>query len=265
MIGPQGLPSQPRCIRTVGAFTLSVTDYAGGTELPWHLHEQTYVTFVARGTFRQLLRRETRQCGTRALIVHGAGEVHADRFGRDDARCMKIEFETAWLRALIGRGSFFERPTIVQATNIVAVADRMVRELIDGDDHSPLMLEGLALELIAELHRQQDSSSTRVPSWLKEVHATVSERFHEPLPLSDLAAAVDIHPTHLVRAFRRHYGRTIGDFVRDLRVEHAKNRIAAGAALSDVALDCGFADQSHFARTFRRLAGVTPTEYRRAC
>jgi AraC family transcriptional regulator len=265
VIGPEELLSEPRSIRKVGTFTLSITDYDGGTELPWHLHDQTYLTFVARGAFRQLLRSETRQCGTRSLIIHGAGEVHADRFGRENTRCMKIEFEAAWLRTLIGRGASLEHSTIVQARNIVAVADRMVRELVDGDDHSALMLEGLTLELIAELQRQRESSSPRAPNWLKHVHATVSERFHEPLPLADLAAAVDIHPTHLVRAFRQHYGRTIGDFVRDLRVERAKSRIAAGAALSEVAIDCGFADQSHFARTFRRVAGITPTEYRRAC
>jgi AraC family transcriptional regulator len=56
---------------------------------------------------------------------------------------------------------------------------------------------------------------------------------------------------------------SIGTYVRALRVKHAKELLPK-RSLVEVALACGFADQSHFTRTFRRIEGMTPTEFRRS-
>ena len=106
--------------------------------------------------------------------------------------------------------------------------------------------------------------ATRVPDWLREVHTTVERCFRESLTLTDLARTVDVHPTHLAREFRRHYGSTIGETLRDLRVAYAKRRLASPASLQEIAQEAGFADQSHFTRTFRKATGMTPSMFRRA-
>ena len=76
-------------------------------------------------------------------------------------------------------------------------------------------------------------------------------------------AAVGRHPTHVARVFRREYGLSVGEYARSLRLEWAASRLALDdAPLAQVALEAGFADQSHFTRAFRRHAGVTPGRYR---
>jgi AraC-like DNA-binding protein len=92
----------------------------------------------------------------------------------------------------------------------------------------------------------------------------VFSRFRERLSLASLAAASGVHPTHLARAFRKHYGCTVGELQRELRVEYAMQRMSAGDTPGAVAADAGFADQSHLTRTFRALAGNTPAAFRRA-
>lgn len=251
-----------KTFRQFGHFTLSLTDYAGGSELPWHAHDETYLTFVVRGAYREQLRGTTRDCTPRALVVHPAGEDHADRFA-DPARCMNVELDRAWLDALATRGYAFARPALVDVPPVAALGARLLRELRHCDALSPLVIEGLLLELFAEIARRGETTN-HAPAWLRAARALVASRFAENLSLRELGAHFDVHPAHLARAFRQHYGCTIGDFVRDQRVEQAKRRIAAGFALSEVALDCGFADQSHLARTFRRLTGQTPSEFRRA-
>jgi AraC family transcriptional regulator len=68
---------------------------------------------------------------------------------------------------------------------------------------------------------------------------------------------------HLARVFRRHLGCTPGDYLRRRRLERAAVLLRETARpLSDVALHCGFADQSHFANAFKRHTGVTPGSYR---
>jgi AraC family transcriptional regulator len=73
-----------------------------------------------------------------------------------------------------------------------------------------------------------------------------------------------VHPVYLACAFRRHYRSTVGEYVRRLRVEFACRELSATRApLAQVALAAGFADQSQFSRTFKRVVGLTPTEYRK--
>jgi AraC family transcriptional regulator len=98
---------------------------------------------------------------------------------------------------------------------------------------------------------------------LRDVRDLIAAHYTEPLDLADLAALLGIDSVHVARAFRQHYGCTVGDRIRELRIERAKTRIAAKMPLSEVALDAGFADQSHFTHTFRRAPGVTPSVWGR--
>lgn len=247
--------------REIGGFMLSLTQYDHAGELPWHAHGETYVTFVIDGAYRERLRARTRDCTPRSVVVHPAGEEHANVFVTRSVRCLNVQFEAAWLRELGGRGGSFARTAVVDTAGAAAIGARVAREMRRADAFSPLVVEGLMLELFAEVERGSDGDNA--PAWLRKVRDVVASHYTEPLALADLAALAGVHPVHLARAFRRHFGRTVGDLVRELRVERAKRRIAANVPLSDVALDAGFADHSHFARTFRRMTGLTPSAFRR--
>ena len=68
---------------------------------------------------------------------------------------------------------------------------------------------------------------------------------------------------HLTRTFRRHYGHSIGSYVRALRLEWALGELAASdQPISHVACAAGFSDQSHFTRECKKRHGVTPGLYR---
>jgi len=239
--------------REIGGFTLSMTQYDRGGELPWHAHHDTYVTFVVDGSYRERLRASARECTPRSVVVHPAGEEHANVFVTRFARCLNVQFDSL-------RG-FGNRPAVVDTAAASAIGARMADEMRRADAFSALVIEGLLLELFAEIERAGDA--LRAPSWLRKVREVIASRYTEPLALADLAALVGVHPVHMARAFRRHYGRTVGELIRELRIERAKTRIASKMPLSEVALDAGFADQSHFVRTFRRATGVTPSAFRR--
>ena len=84
-----------------------------------------------------------------------------------------------------------------------------------------------------------------------------------PPHLHALAADAGVHPAHLTRAFRRRFGRSIGSYLRLVRLEWAAHRLATSEdLLADVAGVAGFADQSHFTRLFRQHFGCTPARYR---
>jgi AraC-like DNA-binding protein len=81
--------------------------------------------------------------------------------------------------------------------------------------------------------------------------------------LRDIAAASGVHPSHLATAFRRAFGCTVGEVKRQRRMARAINLLARDTPLAEIAAACGFADQSHFTREFRRAVGTTPANFRR--
>jgi AraC family transcriptional regulator len=125
-------------------------------------------------------------------------------------------------------------------------------------------MEGLTLEILAAVSRSSRSRLERnPPRWLVNARELLHDRFTERLVLDDIAAAVDIHPVHLCRAFRNQYGCAIGDYVRNLRVDFAARQLSTSQhSLVEIALAAGFSDQSHFTKAFRRCTGMTPGAFR---
>ena len=132
------------------------------------------------------------------------------------------------------------------------------------DSASPLAIEGLVLELVADLSRRLSRISERRPArWLKRARDILHAHPSETIRLNDVARAVEIHPVHLAREFRKAYGCTLGEYLRGLRIELCCARLAScDDSLVEIALTAGFSSQSHFSRVFKRHTGITPTEYR---
>jgi AraC family transcriptional regulator len=125
------------------------------------------------------------------------------------------------------------------------------------------MIEGLALEMMAETFRQATASTRAAPPWLGQVKEILREQFSDRPSLRDLAMSVGVHPVHLAREFRRFYGCTITEYVLQRRLEFAcREMLNSRAPLTDIALAAGFFDQSHFARTFKAQMGMSPHQYR---
>ena len=80
-------------------------------------------------------------------------------------------------------------------------------------------------------------------------------------PVGALAQELGRSRRHLAATFREQIGMPPKALARLLRFERAVDRLRGGAALADLALDCGYYDQAHFNRDFRQFTGVTPTEY----
>jgi AraC family transcriptional regulator len=149
---------------------------------------------------------------------------------------------------------------------MVRLAVSLYREFRMDDAGAALVAEGLVLEMLGLLVRmpRKEPGSDAPPRWLRDAVELVHGEFAAPLTVAAVAERIGVGPVHLARTFRRHRGESIGQCVRRLRVRHARLLLDDGAGdLATVALDAGFADQSHFTRTFRRLTGMTPGEYRR--
>jgi len=86
-----------------------------------------------------------------------------------------------------------------------------------------------------------------------------------PRTVSALASELGMHRVALHRAFKRAYGESLrNDAVRDCLAAAAKLLTASDESLAGIAVSCGYFDQSHFCRQFKRYAGMAPSTYRKA-
>ncbi|MGH7664878.1 MAG: helix-turn-helix domain-containing protein [Gemmatimonadaceae bacterium] len=139
---------------------------------------------------------------------------------------------------------------------------RVVRAQRAGDDMGRMVLESLLYEVMdaSTAPARRDAHGSAVQRAIDFLH----DGFRQPMRLSEMAAAAGVQPTYLARAFRRHFGRTPGDMLRELRVNWAAHLLLESRApLSYVAMDSGFADQSHLTRVFTQRVGTTPARFRR--
>jgi transcriptional regulator GlxA family with amidase domain len=89
----------------------------------------------------------------------------------------------------------------------------------------------------------------------------MAERIGARLQIQELADEIGIDKFYLIRIFRRYTGKTPYEFFLGLRLDLAKSLLECNCSVSAVAFDCGFADQSHLTRLFKREVGVTPRAY----
>jgi len=98
---------------------------------------------------------------------------------------------------------------------------------------------------------------------LRRIKELVHAKMEDEVTLCEMAQSVELSTAHFSRMFRKSTGESPHHFVLRHRVERAKEMLRASEArVLDVAVACGFKTQQHFARVFRRVCGVSPTEYR---
>lgn len=91
----------------------------------------------------------------------------------------------------------------------------------------------------------------------------LDQDFRETLTTALLARTVGVHPVYLAQVFRRVYGCTINEYLCQRRLDYACRELRqTRRSIAEIAQTAGFYDQGHFSRTFKRLLGLTPREYR---
>jgi AraC family transcriptional regulator len=126
-------------------------------------------------------------------------------------------------------------------------------------------LEAAHLCLVAGLDGAiRGPSHAMTAARLRRVRAYVEENLAGEVCLQDMAACIGLSPSHFSRAFKAELGLSPYAFVVQARVERVKDQLLRGRrSLAEIAIDCGFATQSHMTETFRRATGLPPARWLR--
>lgn len=228
-----------------GAGSVYESAHSDGSMMTHHRHDEPYATIVLQGSYVEVRDAVPERCVAGTIVVHGAGEEHADRFA-GPTRCLNVELPSRARTQACARDAESR-----------AAARRVVRAFYGGSRELTAAVRGLQSAL---------NGATRAPDerpvWLREVIESFS--WIEPISLRAAARMAGVHETHFSRAFHQYVGMTPSEFRWRARVRQASSLLLESATpLAHVAASCGFSDQSHLTRAFAERIGLTPAAYRR--
>jgi AraC-like DNA-binding protein len=168
------------------------------------------------------------------VILHGAYESHLDQVNRIGAEVLVLPWRGAVSMPL---GSVRDPDAIARLVerDVRAAAAQLESELVLRPAETLDWPDRLATDL----------------------------RRDPGLALDRWAIGAGLRPESVSRGFRRAYGITPAAFRARSRTLHALAQLTSGRSLAEVAIDCGFADQAHFTRSFRLLTGTSPSRWAR--
>jgi AraC-like DNA-binding protein len=234
-----------------------------------HSHPTWTIAVVERGAARFTL-DDTRQRADRGeLFVLEPESVHTGMAAVPEGWAYKVLYLDP---RLFGEWAERDGPP-PGAARWVVFRDRALQAALAGahdaltNEPPGLAVDEAVLHAVERLapHLRPGPSATRTRAEhaaVRRAREHLRERWAERVPLEELARHAGLSRFELVRTFRSQVGLPPHAYQLDLRVAHARTLLTQGQPPAEVAAECGFADQAHLTRTFKRAVGVTPAQFR---
>ena len=240
--------------RTVETLRVWEFEHVPHCRIPAHTHERAHLIGVLEGAFVDVDGATETAFLAGDAALYPRGTTHTTTMGAEGSRSVVFEFEADDLPRILP--AYF--PQLGRALFLQGRMTEAIARTVHG---SRSEIEAAVRAMLVE----PPGSAAAEPGWVATVKAELDRNASLEPDVGALAALAGRHPAHLMRAFRQHVGVTVGEYARARLVARASEALKRGEkALSDIALEHGFADQSHFSRTFKRFMNMTPDAYRKA-
>jgi AraC family transcriptional regulator len=245
--------------------TLTDTLYDQG-RVDWHFHEDDYFTFLLLGGMREGNRKEVYECVAGDLIFHNWQDRHFNIGSGLHTRGFHVELSDHWYERLGIPANLTEGSMQLKDPLVRSMMYSVFKEAKLSGERAQLGVDVALAQLFGILGKMREARTDgggRQPGWVDRIREMLHDG-SEDWSLVRLANEVNVHPAHLSREFSRYFHTGLGDYLRLVKVHRAMTLLGdPERLLTEIAFECGFADQSHFIRSFRNYYGVTPLEYRR--
>ena len=236
----------------------SLTSYSeAAAQKERHCHENPHISFVLTGgNLEKRKNTEIERLPGKISFYH-SGEYHQSVKIIDKSRHINLELQ----RQFFAECDVSENElsgAVTRTPDAKFLLLKIYRELVLRDELSAISVRMLLLQLLNNPSQKQHTS------WILQIEELLRNNCSQQLSLNNLAAAVHLHPVTVSREFHKHHSCTLGEYMRKLKVEKALTLVKTTKwSLTEIAFECGFADQSHFIRTFKCFTGFLPRDYRK--
>lgn len=253
----------------------------------WHFHPEHQLTLVLRSRGHRVVGDSIAPLAAGDLVLVGGNVPHvwhqdpeASHGPHDAVHAIVVRFRDDFL----GEG-FLHKPEMQPLRDLLRRAQRglhitgrtrhsVARRLQDLSQATGLQRVIHLLAVLDDLSRSKELRPLASAKFLPELQASDQDRMSrvlrhiqahliDEIARDDVASQASLSPGAFSRFFKTRTGKTLPQYVNELRIGRACSRLAeTDDKVSDIALDCGFPNLSGFNRQFQRITGVTPREYR---
>lgn len=218
---------------------------------------------VFSGTWAERTRHRTWNLGAGEILFHPSGYEHHTRAAAPGTEIILMFIDPEAIGDFCPLYGDLDGEVHVHFEAVRAIPDLIRDELLQSDDAAPMMLESLATQLLALGSRVCSDGTMAAPRWLTAALDAINNGYPGTLTVVSIAKKVGISPSRLSHVFRDVVGRSMATYIREMRVRAAAKALReSDAPMGEIALACGFYDQSHLTRAFKTVRGETPREYR---
>ncbi|MCO8161875.1 AraC family transcriptional regulator [Pseudomonas sp. 21LCFQ010] len=238
-----------------------------------HSHDYYAFGVISSGAEKLFYRGAYALGGPGSVVTLSPGEIHDGLPGHDSGWAYRMLYlDPAWVsRHLLndaGSGQAIHLFTSAMQ-HAPALARHFVQQhrLLEQSDN-PLERETALLDLLSQLFERNGVQPVRAaanaaePWAVSQVRHKLDADFAQDISLADLAALVGLDPLYLIRVFKKHTGVSPHSYQIQKRVGRVQTLLRAGLSLAQASAACGFCDQSHMNRAFRKVVGLTPGKFR---
>lgn len=225
----------------------------------WHFHEHPYFMLVLQGSVLDVNRKSQQACKPGTLLFLNWQESHMNELNSDVARGFHVEVHRNWMKKIEVSNEIEEGCLRIKNPLAYLHLSRIYFEFHKNDPLSPL---GISTELIELLHiLNTPNQDIGIPAWFSRLIDLLHDT-NDSVNLQFLSNHLGIHPVHISRTFTRIMKISMSEYIRRIRLKNAIALLQSQrGSLSQIALQSGFYDQSHFNKVFKSYLGQTPGDY----
>lgn len=231
--------------------------------IDWHYHEAPYFSLTTLGNCRESNKRETLDVSTDSLLFHNCQEPHCNTKSDSITRGFQVELSLDWCRKFDIDLDKLPKSSKILNPNVKLLFYNIYKESKLFDDTSNLTTDSLLLRIFEVMWGVESAAASTKPLWVKKIDEILRDNFDQTPSLQNLSNELNLHFAHLSRDFPKYFHCNFSEYIRKIRVEKSITLLRnKKLSLTDVAVMCGFADQSHFIRCFKEFNGITPKKFR---
>jgi AraC family transcriptional regulator len=228
-------------------------------KVDWHYHENPYFTYLIQGKLFESNKKESYYLEPGDLLFHNWQDAHYNIKPPEFTRGFHVELNRNWFSKYALATTDTEGSINLKDPLIKHLMSKVFIESKLNDRYSSLSIESSLIEIFSTVAATKEKCDKR-PTWAKRLQELLMEEQMD-YSLVHLSSTLGIHPIHLSREFRRYFGTSLGNYIRLLKLNKAFHLIISNRfSMTEVCYQCGFYDQSHFIKNFKRAYNTSPAK-----
>lgn len=237
------------------------TEYKSKVYEGWHSHNNAHITLFLKGGTAEKRKNSSSLVRPGSLLFYHSDELHLNQDTLFPSKNINIEIEEDTLKELQITEAIIEK-SVKNTTLTKFLILKIFKECQIADTFSSDTINMLFAQLSnSTTHLEKFEKS---PFWIKNLKELLNDCWNENPNLQDLAKILNLNPITISKHFPKYFGCTLGEYMRRIKINHSLSLIQSSeTTLTEISFQCGFADQSHFIRTFKNQTGFLPKQFQK--